>query len=885
VNGQDFNRMDTFDVFLCHNSEDKLAVRKIWQALRERNIKPRLAEDGRKRGTPLQPRRENIKSVAVFVGRSGLAPWQNQEIQTLLNQFLERGPVIPVVLSSARATPELPWTLANLHWVDFRVTQMDPLNQLIQGINGQVPDLRALEGAASIRVAPKPPLIPVREANVAPDEAISPAKVHPPLPEPADQEQALQLENFRGTLLAGCVNDVLKHPLYQKVLLSSGKRQIGNAVDPPWKETGEFPAAANSAPSDNRSLSAIYETTGLLLILGEPGSGKTTTLLDLARSFLDRARDDHNERVPIVLNLSSWKPKQLLTEWISSELSEKYQVPRKIARFWLERDYLLPLLDGLDEIETRMQSDCVAAINAFIEELKPSRLVVCCRLNQYRWLPKRLKMNGAISLEPLSSEEVSKYLVAGGSNLARLRKAVETDPVLQGLAQLPFMLRIMTLTYEGIDANELARQKGNPEERRKQICGLYLDQMFERNRTISLVFSKEKFIHSLSWLAREMRKHSQSVFLIEGLQPSWLGSRTERAAYGAIVALTLGSIIGLIFGVICCLTSGANAGAINRLIGAAAVALAINLFVLVALGLGCWSESPLKNGLTSGLIAGLLFSGSVSMFLWLFPWSSVGVTVPQFLAAGGGAAAGASTRLIFATSGGLVFGLLFGPIVGLLGGVGVGSLNHVTLVETISWRWDRCWNRSIRGSGGNLTFGLILSLLLGLLFGVCVGISAGVGLGLQTLVGGVRGALFFGLIFWLVSGLVGGFTDPVTTGKPFPNRGIKLSGQNALAAFLITSLAAGLTSGLIIGVSGGLVLGPLLGLIVGLNRGGSAVIKHYALRLTLRSKGRMPFKLVQLLDQCAELTLLQKVGGGYMFVPRILLDYFAEILLHKQGRK
>ncbi len=43
----------------------------------------------------------------------------------------------------------------------------------------------------------------------------------------------------------------------------------------------------------------IYDATGLLLILGEPGSGKTTTLLDLARTLLERAKDDIKERVPI----------------------------------------------------------------------------------------------------------------------------------------------------------------------------------------------------------------------------------------------------------------------------------------------------------------------------------------------------------------------------------------------------------------------------------------------------------------------------------------------------------------------------------------------------------------------------------------------------------
>jgi predicted NACHT family NTPase len=170
-------------------------------------------------------------------------------------------------------------------------------------------------------------------------------------------------------------------------------------------------------------VSAIYDAAGLLLILGEPGSGKTTTLLELARSRLERARYDIKERVPIVLNLSSWQKKQRLVEWISGELSEKYRVPRKIARFWLQSDYLVPLLDGLDEIETAIQPDCVSAINAFIEEFNPSGLVVCCRLNEYRWLPERLKLNGAICVEPLSSEGVSKYLARGGPNLASLREA------------------------------------------------------------------------------------------------------------------------------------------------------------------------------------------------------------------------------------------------------------------------------------------------------------------------------------------------------------------------------------------------------------------------------------------------------------------------------
>jgi hypothetical protein len=55
------------------------------------------------------------------------------------------------------------------------------------------------------------------------------------------------------------------------------------------------------------------------------------------------------------------------------------------------------------------------------------------------------------------------------------------------------------------------------------------------------------------------------------------------------------------------------------------------------------------------------------------------------------------------------------------------------------------------------------------------------------------------------------------------------------------------------------------------------VIKHYALRLTLWLSGYTPFQFIKFLDQCARLILLKKVGGGYIFIHRMLLDYFADI--------
>jgi hypothetical protein len=141
------SKAEIFDVFLCHNSEDKPAVREIFQKLADKNVKSWLDERGIRPGTSwqtaLEQQIDSIKAAAVFVGDSGVGPWQRHEIQAFLNQFVRRKcPVIPVVLDSAKTTPKLPLMLENLQWVDFRVSDPDPLEQLLWGITGQKPAAR-----------------------------------------------------------------------------------------------------------------------------------------------------------------------------------------------------------------------------------------------------------------------------------------------------------------------------------------------------------------------------------------------------------------------------------------------------------------------------------------------------------------------------------------------------------------------------------------------------------------------------------------------------------------------------------------------------------------------------------------------------------------------
>lgn len=135
-----------YDVFLAHNSADKPAVEKLAQVLRDQRrlrvwfdvwrLRPGLSwQKGMEEGI-----RGSIAG-AVFVGKDGIGPWENEEMEALLQRAVRKQlPVIPVLLPGAAAKPELPVFLANRHYVDLRKGLLkEGVDQLVWGITGENP--------------------------------------------------------------------------------------------------------------------------------------------------------------------------------------------------------------------------------------------------------------------------------------------------------------------------------------------------------------------------------------------------------------------------------------------------------------------------------------------------------------------------------------------------------------------------------------------------------------------------------------------------------------------------------------------------------------------------------------------------------------------------
>jgi serine/threonine protein kinase len=570
------------------------------------------------------------------------------------------------------------------------------------------------------------------------------------------------------------IKGVLETSLHGKALITLGLEKRLDAVDRPWGIVWETPNQPRQTLTQTTKVIELFQQMGAgrtLLILGEPGSGKTTTLLELTRDLIAAAELDSNQPIPVVFNLSAWiNEKVAIASWLIRELNTKYQVSQEIGKSWIQNQQLLLLLDGLDEVSPERREACVEAINQFSRDYGSTEIIACSRIKDYEVLSPRLRFQGAIFIQPLTLTQIHHYLTKAGAELAAVANALQADSILQELAKSPLMLSIMALAYQGMSITDLPGM--NLEERRQHLFDHYIQRMFDR-RGAKEQYSQEQSMRWLTWLAQKLSQQSQSVFLIERMQPNWLAQGWQKKVY----QVTLLSIFFLLGG----------------LVGTLLLPVERVLFLLILTGI----------------------------ILWI--------------------------------------------IVGL---------KQINPVERLKWSWKKALSNLING----LIIGAILGLSLKLLYDVIFKVVPVHGFWLifpnLSPFSLVRG-MIFGMNIGLIFGLVRGLTAPSIETITVPNQGIWQSAKNALVfgliAFLVLAIAAKLL-GWMVFVWG--IFGLSFGLIAG---GGEACLKHFVLRLILYHSGYTPWNYARFLDYATERIFLQKVGGGYIFVHRLLLEHFAQM--------
>lgn len=137
----------------------------------------------------------------------------------------------------------------------------------------------------------------------ASDTPVEYTRDHHPTSTQRERNRQAMLGLVRNTWVKG----VLENSLHGAVLIELGMEERKEAVEHPWEVVVQTPNRPNrQLPRGTKMIDLFNEMGRSLLILGEPGSGKTTMLLELARDAIARTEQDPAHPIPVVFNLSSW---------------------------------------------------------------------------------------------------------------------------------------------------------------------------------------------------------------------------------------------------------------------------------------------------------------------------------------------------------------------------------------------------------------------------------------------------------------------------------------------------------------------------------------------------------------------------------------------------
>lgn len=205
---------------------------------------------------------------------------------------------------------------------------------------------------------------------------------------------------------------------------------------------------------DARPLDELVFTTtpDHALLLGQPGSGKTTALEYLQATQARKSLDPQNPRIiPVLISLKPFQPEEGIWPLITAELHRlgvtmTPQETRKLLQS--DRFAALLLFDGLNEVPMDRRDRCVRDLNQL--GCRHQALLISCREHDYyasaAFKDVDLK---AFILQELRDEDVTFYLTE--LNKQNPERQVKLSEELRTLARIPLHLSIIVelITTEG----------------------------------------------------------------------------------------------------------------------------------------------------------------------------------------------------------------------------------------------------------------------------------------------------------------------------------------------------------------------------------------------------------------------------------------------------
>ncbi|WP_051386471.1 NACHT domain-containing protein [Actinokineospora inagensis] len=201
--------------------------------------------------------------------------------------------------------------------------------------------------------------------------------------------------------------------------------------------------------------------TGRLVVLGEPGAGKTMLLARFVVDLLGaRASGDP---VPVLVSVASWDPRgRDLRRWLTERLAVDHPAlatgERPLFEALVDNGSIIVVLDGLDEVPEPLRALALAGVNEMLDGDQP--LILSCRTADYRAAARPdggagVTLTGAagVQLRPLDVKDVIGYLrSSAGGPASELRwlpveEALWAGGVLSEVLVTPLMTTLARVIY------------------------------------------------------------------------------------------------------------------------------------------------------------------------------------------------------------------------------------------------------------------------------------------------------------------------------------------------------------------------------------------------------------------------------------------------------
>ncbi|MEU6540139.1 NACHT domain-containing protein [Streptomyces sp. NPDC047000] len=349
------------------------------------------------------------------------------------------------------------------------------------------------------------------------------------------------------------------------------------------------PGDAGAWPVDEAGLEGTYTQIGevftkrvptrRLVVLGEPGSGKTVLLIRLLQEL---ARPGSSGPVPVLFSLASWNPLESggLKKWMAEQLRLHHNVdlghPASAespetdrAQALVDRGHILPLLDGFDEIPPALHAVALHEIN---RAWRTQPLVLSSRTDAYRAALNGLdarRLDGAVGIQlvPLTPGPAAEYLRSGlphaerwDAVIARLGSDTPVGQVLITPLGL-FLARTIYAPSPRVGATEPTPHPdelcdttvlGTRDELERHLFSHFITAVYEDRDAHSKPshWSAQQARHTLATLARHLEVHrggstDLAWWELGSAVPAEQRENTAGSATALIGAVTVGLVAGL----------------------------------------------------------------------------------------------------------------------------------------------------------------------------------------------------------------------------------------------------------------------------------------------------------------------------------------------------